>query len=143
MAGRPRAPTIIEGVGTNVTFAYGPGDLISCPSRLTGTALIKEVKATKRSDRDGAAISWIALRALKRGQILGVDSIYSTDPFELIKAAEQTGNADPLPDLALEQSRARIEKFIVAELKQLCKKNGFGRQGTQACAQAEALRLAP
>ena len=84
MAGRAPAPTIIEGVGTNVTFAYGPGDLISCPSKLTGTALIKEVKATRRLDRGGATISWIGLRALKRGQHLQVESIHSTDPFEVI-----------------------------------------------------------
>ena len=129
MAGRAPAPTIIEGVGTNVTFAYGPGDLVSCPSRLTGTALIKEVKATRRLDRDGATISWIGLRALKRGQILQVESIHSTDPFEVIKAAEQTGNVDPLPDLALKHSRARIEKFTVAELKQLCKKADLDDKG--------------
>ena len=48
MAGRAPAPTAIEGVGTNVAFAYGPGDLISCPSKLTGTALIKEVGALAR-----------------------------------------------------------------------------------------------
>ena len=126
MAGRA---TVIEGVGTNATFAYGPGDLISCPSRLTGTALIKEVKATRRSDRDGATISWIALRALKRGQILGVDSIHSTDPFEVIKAAEQTRNADPLPDYTYEASRARIEKFTAAELKQLCRQADLDDKG--------------
>ena len=120
MAGRAPAPTVIEGVGTNVTFAYGPGDLISCPSKLTGTALIKLVKATKRVDRGGAPISWIGLRALRRGQILGVESIHSTDPFEVIKAAEQTRNQDPLPDYTYEESRARIEKFTVAELRQFC-----------------------
>jgi hypothetical protein len=120
MAGRAPAPTIIEGVGTNVTFAYGPGDLISCPSKLTGTALIKLVKATKRVDRGGAPISWIGLRALRRGQILGVESIHSTDPFEVIKAAEQTRNQDPLPEYTYEESRARIEKFTVAELRQFC-----------------------
>ena len=111
---------IVEGVGTNATFEYGPGDLISCPSRLTGSAIIKEVKATKRTDRAGATISWIGLRPLKRGQILGVDAIHSTDPFEVLKAAEQTGNVPhPLPpDLTLEDSRAHIEKFTVAELKQ-------------------------
>ena len=120
MAGRAPAPTISEGVGTNVTFAYGPGDLISCPSKLTGTALIKLVKATKRVDRGGAPISWIGLRALRRGQILGVESIHSTDPFEVIKAAEQTRNQDPLPEYTYEESRARIEKFTVAELRQFC-----------------------
>ena len=78
MAGRA---TLIEGVGTNVTFAYGPEDLISCPSKLTGTALIKEVKATKRLDRGDAPISWIGLRALKRGQLLQVESILSTIPL--------------------------------------------------------------
>ena len=129
MAGRAPAPTIIEGVGTNVTFAYGPGDLISCPSRLTGTALIKEVKATRRSDRDGATIQWIALRALKRGQVLAVDSIYSTDPFEVIKAAEQTGNDDPPAALTLEQSRAHVEKMTVAELKRFCKEAELDDKG--------------
>ena len=70
-------PTVIEGVGTNVTFACGPGNMISCPSSFTGTALIKEAKATRRSDQDDATIQWIGLRALKRGRILPVDSIHS------------------------------------------------------------------
>ena len=121
--------TLIEGVGTNATFAYGPGDLISCPSRLTGTALIKEVKATRRLDRDGATISWIEMRALKRGQILQVESIHSTDPFEVIKAAEQTANDDPPAAITLEQSRAHVEKMTVAELKRFCSKLGLDDKG--------------
>ena len=132
MAGRAPAPTVIEGVGTNVTFAYGPGDLISCPSKLTGTALIKLVKATKRVDRGGAPISWIGLRALRRGQILGVESIHSTDPFEVIKAAEQTGNDDPPAAITLEQSRAHVEKMTVAELKRFCSKAGLDDKGLKS-----------
>ena len=81
-------PTIIEGVGANVTFAYGPGNLVSCPSKFVGTALIKQVTATRRTDREHATIQWIARRALRRGQILAVDSIHSTNPFEVIKPAE-------------------------------------------------------
>ena len=134
MAGRAPAPTIIEGVGTNVTFAYGPGDLISCPSKLTGTALIKEVKATRRLDRGGAPISWIGLRALKRGQLLQVESIHSTDPFEVIKAAavEETGNADPHAAITLESSIAHVEKMTVAELKRFCSKAGLDDKGLKA-----------
>ena len=106
MAGRAPVPTMIEGVGTNVTFAYGPGGLISSPPRFTGTALIKEVKATRRSDRDDATIQWIGLRALKPGHILPVDSILSADPFEVIKAAEQTDNDDPPTAITQHSSRA-------------------------------------
>ena len=125
MARRAPALTMIEGVGTNVTFAYGPGDLISCPSRFTGTALIKEAKPTRRSDLADATIQWIGLRALKRGHILPVESILSTDHFEVIKAAEQTGNGDPPAAITLEQSRAHIEKMTVAELKRFCSKAGW------------------
>ena len=131
MAGRAPAPTIIEGVGTNVTFAYGPGDLIPCPSKLTGTALIRVVQATKRLDRGDAPISWIGLRALKRGQHLQVEFIHSTDPFEVIKAAaaEETGNADPHAAITLESSIARVEKMTAAELKRFCSMSGLDGTG--------------
>ena len=111
-----------------LTFAYGPGDLLSCPSKFVGTALIKEVKATRRTDGEHATIQWIALRALKHGQILAVNSVHSTDPFEVIKAAE-TGNDDPPAGITLEQSHRHVEKMTCAELKRFCGKAALDGKG--------------
>ena len=88
-----------------------------------------QTRAAHRSDRDDATIQWIGLRALKRGHILPVESILSTDPFEVMKAAEQTGNDDPPAAITLEQSRAHVEKMTVAELKRFCKRLGLDDTG--------------
>ena len=142
MAGRaPARPTTIEGVGTNATFAYGPGDLISCPSKLTGTALIRVVQATKRLDRGDAPISWIGLRALKRGQLLQVESILSTDPFEVIKAAEDTGKCRParFHHTRVEHRARREDDCCRAET--ILQHVWTGRHGTQACAEGKDVGL--
>ena len=128
MAGRAPLPTAIEGVGTNVTFAYGPGDLVSCPSKVVGTALIKQVKATRRTDRMEPTIQWIALRALKRGQVFAVFSDHSMDPFKVIKAAE-TGDDDPPAQHTFRASAAEVEKMTCAKPRRFCDKARLDDKG--------------